>query len=183
MALPAVVIEWNSFVGEEGRSIRADRRRGYLTRMSILELHALISTQIDDPQTLMHELDPEITVTAEMLERAAKALETHIFAAVEIPVPELAEGLVAAIGRSIGCASLCVFYSPTGRKASIEDVVVSSGSRRQGIGRALVGYIIDFARRVLAPLDLHLTSRPDWVAANEMYKRLGLRGEGRMLIG
>lgn len=146
--------------------------------MQIVELHTLTSSQVNDLQTLMHELDPKITVTAEMLERAAKAPETLLFAAVESPATEFAEGLGAATGRIIGCTSLCVFHSPTGRKASIEDVVVSSGSRRQGIGRALVEHIIDFARRELAPVDLHLTSRPERVAANEMYRRLGFVRRG-----
>ena len=149
-----------------------------IRRLQIVELHTLTLSQVSDLQTLMHELDPEITVTAEMLERAAKALETLLFAAVDGPVPELVEGLGAATGRIIGCASLCVFHSPTGRKASIEDVVVSSGSRKQGIGRALMEHIIDFARRELAPVDLHLTSRPERVVANEMYKELGGEKKG-----
>lgn len=38
--------------------------------------------------------------------------------------------------------------------------------------------IIGFARRDLAPLDLHLTSRPERVAANEMYKKLGFERRG-----
>lgn len=41
--------------------------------MRIVELHTLKSTQIDNLLALMHELDPEITVTAEMLERIANA--------------------------------------------------------------------------------------------------------------
>lgn len=49
--------------------------------MRILELHTLTSAQIDDFQALMYELDPGITVTPEMLERAANAPETHLFAA------------------------------------------------------------------------------------------------------
>ena len=48
--------------------------------------------------------------------------------------------------------------------------MLASGSRRQGIGRALVEHIIDFARRELVPVDLLLTSRPERVAANEMYR-------------
>ena len=146
--------------------------------MQIVELHTLTSSQVNDLQTLMHELDPEITVTAEMLEHAANAPETHLFAAVESPASELVEGPSVAEGRIIGCASLCVFHSPTGRKASIEDVVVSSGSRRQGIGRALVEHIIAVALRELAPVDLHLTSRPERVAANEMYRKLGFERRG-----
>lgn len=129
--------------------------------MKILELQTLTPSQTADLLDLMHELDPTIAVTGEMLEQAAEAPGTHLFAA------------VGDDGRILGCASLCVFDSPTGRKASIEDVVVSSRARRQGIGRALMDHIIGYALRELAPIDLHLTSRPERVAANEMYKRMG----------
>ena len=129
--------------------------------MKILELQTLTPSQTVDLLDLMHELAPTIAVTGEMLEQAAEAPGTHLFAA------------VGDDGRILGCASLCVFDSPTGRKASIEDVVVSSRARRQGIGRALMDHIIGYALRELAPIDLHLTSRPERVAANEMYKRMG----------
>lgn len=57
--------------------------------------------------------------------------------------------------------------------------MLASGSRRQGIGRALVEHIMDFARRELAPVDLLLTSRPERVAANEMCnRRLGFEKRG-----
>ena len=71
--------------------------------------------------------------------------------------------------------------SPTGREASIEDVVVSSGFRGRGIGRALMDHIIGFARRELAPLSLHLTSRPERVAANEIYGKLGFERRGTIV--
>lgn len=129
--------------------------------MKILELQTLTPSQTADLLDLMHELAPTIAVTGEMLEQAAEAPGTHLFAA------------VGDDGRILGCASLCVFDSPTGRKASVEDVVVSSRARRQGIGRALMDHIIGYALRELAPIDLHLTSRPERVAANEMYKRMG----------
>ena len=129
--------------------------------MKILELQTLTPSQTADLLGLMHELDPAIAVTGEMLEQAAEAPGTHLFAT------------VGDDGRILGCASLCVFDSPTGRKASVEDVVVSSDARRQGLGRALMDHIIGYALRELAPIDLHLTSRPERVAANEMYKRMG----------
>lgn len=129
--------------------------------MKILELQTLTPSQTADLLGLMHELAPTIAVTGEMLEQAAEAPGTHLFAA------------VGDDGRILGCASLCVFDSPTGRKASVEDVVVSSDARRQGIGRALMDHIIGYALRELVPIDLHLTSRPERVAANEMYKRIG----------
>ena len=39
-------------------------------------------------------------------------------------------------------------------------------------------HIIGFAQRELAPVDLNLTSRPERVAANEMYRKLGLERMG-----
>lgn len=150
--------------------------------MWVLELHNLFLTHIDSILTLMSQLDPEITVTAKMLERAAGAEGTRLFAAVEDgPAIRQARGpsfemsdQVGHDGQVVGCTCLCVFDSPTGRKASIEDVVVGSGNRNRGIGRALMEHIIDFARRELAPIDLQLTSRPERVVANEMYRKLGV---------
>ena len=128
--------------------------------MTITELQTLASSQIFDVLSLMRELDPDITVTEDMLLRAVEAPGTHFFAAVDED-------------RIVGCASLCVFDSPTGRKASVEDVVVGSEYRGRGIGRALMEHIIDFARRELAPIDMHLTSRPHRTAANALYRSLG----------
>lgn len=131
--------------------------------MRIAELTSLSEAQVLDILALMHELDPEISVTSAMLQRAVEAAGTHFFAALEDD------------GHVMGCASLCVFDSPTGRKASVEDVVVSSSCRGRGIGRQLVEAILDFARRELAPVEIHLTSRPHRVAANELYRSLGFQ--------
>ena len=75
-------------------------------------------------------------------------------------------------GKIAGCATLCVFTSPTGRKASIEDVVVHSSFRGRGFGRLLMEHVLQEARRE-APLEVHLTSRPSRVAANALYRSLG----------
>lgn len=125
--------------------------------MKIIELQSLSSENIEDLLGLMKELDPEKTVTAEML-RAAVA-GTHVFAAEED-------------GRILGCATLCVTEHPLGRKGWIEDVVVSSACRGRGLGRQLVEHIIEYARG-LAPIELCLTSRPAREAANKLYKAVG----------
>ena len=74
----------------------------------------------------------------------------------------------------VGCATLCVFHSPTGRKASIEDVVVDVRYRGQGLGRQLMQHLIHQSQG-LAPIQLHLTSRPSRTAANALYKSLGFQ--------
>ena len=102
-----------------------------------------------------------MTVTPEMQRRAVGASGTRIF------IAENDEK------RIVGCATLCVYESPTGRKASVEDVVVSSAYRGQGIGRTLLQRIIDFAGSKLSPINLRLTSNPSRTEANALYQALG----------
>lgn len=78
----------------------------------------------------------------------------------------------AGEGRIIGCATLCVFHSPTGTKASIEDVVVLSAYRGQHLGKQLMEYVLEQVK-AYAPIELHLTSNPMRVAANKLYQSLG----------
>ena len=122
--------------------------------MRYLELCTLSDSQIADLLELMKELNPDIPVTAEMQRRAVGAPGTRIFIAED------------DAKRIVGCATLCVYESPTGRKASVEDVVVLSSCRGQGIGRTLLQRIIDFAGSKLSPIDLRLTSSPARVEAN-----------------
>ena len=105
------------------------------------ELCTLTESQIDDLLGLMKELNPELTVTPAQQRRAVGAPGTRIF---------IAENDAKQI---VGCATLCVYESPTGRKASVEDVVVLPAYRGQGIGRTLLQRIIDFAGNKLSPID------------------------------
>ncbi len=49
---------------------------------------------------------------------------------------------------------------------------MDSGSRRQGIGSAPMEDYLGAAQRELAPVDLNLTSRPERMAANQLYRML-----------
>lgn len=129
--------------------------------MIINKLKRLTEDQIKDLQSLMCELSSNVTISTDMLRRTVESANTHLFA------------LTEESGRIVGCASLCVFESPTGRKASVEDVVVGSLYRRQGLGKMIMEHIIDYAKKELSPIDLHLTSNPQRVSANALYKALG----------
>ena len=129
--------------------------------MRYLELCTMTESQIDDLLGLMKELNADLTVTPLQQQRSVGAPGTRIF------VAENDEKHI------VGCATLCVFESPTGRKASVEDVVVLPAYRGQGIGRNLLQRIIDFAGGKLSPIDLRLTSNPSRVEANAMYQALG----------
>ena len=121
------------------------------------EVNTLTDAQVEEVIGLMGELDPTIEVTDEMVRRTVEAKGAHFFAVMDGE-------------HVVGCASLCVFESPTGRKASIEDVVVASGYR----GKQLMEHVIDYAR-TLAPINLQLTSRPERAEANRLYQSLGFQ--------
>ena len=129
--------------------------------MIIKQLNSLTDNQVGDILVLMRELTSSVMVSAEMLQNAVSSPNTHFFAMMEDD------------GRIVGCASLCVFCSPTGRKASVEDVVVLSSCRGKGYGKMLMEHVIDYAKKELAPIELHLTSNPKRVSANALYKAVG----------
>lgn len=108
---------------------------------------------------LMNQLNPALVVTEEMIQEVIDSPGSHLY-------------LMMDGEKAIGCATLCVFCSPTGRKASIEDVVVLNQYRGRHLGRELVQHLLDQAR-TWAPITVHLTSRPEREVANRMYQSLG----------
>lgn len=72
----------------------------------------------------------------------------------------------------VGTLTLATFQIPSGRRAWIEDVVVSESARGEGIGRQLVENAIDVAREIGAK-SIDLTSRPAREAANALYVAVG----------
>lgn len=151
--------------------------------IDIVELQSITPSQANDILALMKELNPNIPVSPGMLEEVVRTPGSHLFVAVEADDADGARADSAtaptdgprAPGRIVGCANLCVYSSPTGRKASVEDVVVASACRGQHLGKRLIEHIIGFARRELAPVDLGLTSRPSRVAANNLYRSMGFK--------
>jgi ribosomal protein S18 acetylase RimI-like enzyme len=75
-------------------------------------------------------------------------------------------------GRIVGSLTLAFYRIPTGLKGWIEDVVVSSELRGQGVGEALsLAALAEAARR--GAKNVSLTSRSSREAANRLYQRLG----------
>ena len=72
----------------------------------------------------------------------------------------------------VGMVTIGHYLAPTGCKAWIEDVVIDSSMRGQGLGRLLVSHAIDYAQ-TLAPCTLMLTSRPSRIEANALYRSAG----------
>ena len=71
-----------------------------------------------------------------------------------------------------GMLTVGIYYSPTGGKAWIEDVVVDETFRGQGISKQLVVHAIEFVKSQQIPL-LMLTSNPKRIAANKLYQAMG----------
>ncbi len=74
--------------------------------------------------------------------------------------------------RICGSMTLVVFRIPTGVRAWIEDVVVDSEARGQGVGDSLNRHALELAEK-LGAKTVDLTSRPSREAANRLYQRLG----------
>lgn len=129
--------------------------------MKIQELQHYTQAQFEDLNQLMSELSDRVIFTQTNLLLVLKDNNCHLY-------------VILADERIIGCATLCVFHSPTGTKASIEDVVVSSAYRGQHLGKQLMEYVMEQAK-AYAPIELHLTSNPMRVAANKLYQTLGFQ--------
>ena len=180
--------------------------------MEIQELHNYSQAQFEDLKQLMSELmeqrvekecshslsrvateeakgqlSDRVNFTQTDLMLVLKDSNCHLYVILEslTPSPSSSSAKLrtgAGEGRIIGCATLCVFHSPTGTKASIEDVVVSSAYRGQHLGKQLMEYVLEQAKEY-APMDstdsptveLHLTSNPMRVAANKLYQSLGFQ--------
>ena len=129
--------------------------------MAITELEHYDQLQFADLKQLMSELTDNVTLTQMALMSVLKDWNSHLY-------------VVQDTDRIIGCATLCVFQSPTGTKGSIEDVVISSAYRGQHLGKQLVEHVLHEAQR-FAPIELHLTSNPKRIAANQLYQSLGFQ--------
>ena len=77
-------------------------------------------------------------------------------------------------GRVVGMVTLCVFRTLTGPKAHLDHLVVASGARRRGVGRALVRHAVTVARAAGASR-IDLTAGADKDAARALYASLGFR--------
>ena len=123
------------------------------------ELSVWDNRYLPDFEALMQQLSDGMPASEERLRATVADPGSHLF-------------VVRDGARIIGCATLCVYHSPTGRKASVEDVVVLDGYRGQHLGRRLMEFLLQEARQY-APLEIHLTSRPSREAANALYRSLG----------
>lgn len=129
--------------------------------MRIVEAESLCDNQLRDIKGLIKELASDIVATEEMVLATVANPYSHLFVVMDDDE------------KVMGCATLCVYDSPTGKKASVEDVVVSYAFRGKHLGRQLMEYLLKYAKENFGDVELHLTSNPKRVVANAMYQSLG----------
>lgn len=129
--------------------------------IEIKELTNYSDVQLDELNGLLKELSDTASLDAFDLERVLGDRNSHLY-------------VILKDMHIIGCATLCIFHSPTGTKASVEDVVVSAAYRGQHLGRRLMEHLMVQAQEY-APIQLQLTSRPSRIQANNLYRSLGFQ--------
>ena len=110
-------------------------------------------------QRLLPQLSDGATIDAAWLQEVIATPASHLF-------------VLREHDRIVGTFTLTEQKIPTGLKVWLEDVVVEDLSRGRGYGRAIVQYAVDVARS-LGTLKLDLTSHPDRVVANALYRKSG----------
>lgn len=125
----------------------------------VQELHSYSLSDIDDLDLLMHELSPTSYCNDAILDAILADDNSHAY-------------VIREDGHIIGAGCLCVIHTLEFTIANVESVVVSSCYRGKGYGEELTEHLIAEARR-FDVRSIHLTSNPQRIAANNLYKKIG----------
>ncbi len=124
----------------------------------LTEINPQMSTEIS---LLIKQHTPAADLSVEYLKKMVSNPSTSIFIATNN-------------GHIVGIATMIFYHKLNQYKAFVEDVVVDMAHRRKGIGEALIKTIIQKAKDMRLDT-IHLTSRPDRIAANILYQKLGFK--------
>ena len=126
----------------------------------ILEVKDFIPEYTDAVQRLLEQLTSRpVKLTGTALREIIFQENTHLF-------------FLLADQKIAGMLTVGIYYSPTGGKAWIEDVVVDEKYRGQGFMKQLVTHAVRFVKEQGIPL-IMLTSNPTRTAANKLYQKSG----------
>lgn len=128
--------------------------------IEILEVKDFTPDYMDAVQKLLGQLTTRpVKLTETALREIISQENTHLF-------------FLLADQKIAGMLTIGIYYSPTGGKAWLEDVVVDEIYRGQGFSKQLVAHAVEFVKERGIPL-LMLTSNPTRTAANKLYPSLG----------
>ena len=126
----------------------------------IVEIESYSAEYHEAMQRFLDQLTTNpMTLTESMFRQLIESTNSHLFFLIK-------EEQIA------GMLTVGIYYSPTGGKAWIEDVVVDEAFRGQGLSKLLVAHAIEFTKSKGIPL-LMLTSNPKRIAANKLYQAMG----------
>ena len=126
----------------------------------IIEIQTYSKEYYEAMQRFLDQLTSSpMTLTETMFRQLLESENSHLF-------------FLMKDGQIAGMLTVGIYYSPTGGKAWIEDVVIDESFRGQGLSKLLVAHAIEFTKAKQVP-SLMLTSNPKRVAANKLYQSMG----------
>jgi ribosomal protein S18 acetylase RimI-like enzyme len=126
----------------------------------IIEINTYSSEYHEAMQRFLDQLTTNpMTLTESMFRQLVESANSHLFFLIKDE-------------QIAGMLTVGIYYSPTGGKAWIEDVVVDEAFRGQGLSKLLVAHAIEFTKSQQIP-SLMLTSNPKRIAANKLYQKMG----------
>ena len=126
----------------------------------IIEINTYSSKYHEAMQRFLDQLTTNpMTLTESMFRQLVESANSHLFFLIKDE-------------QIAGMLTVGIYYSPTGGKAWIEDVVVDEAFRGQGLSKLLVAHAIEFTKSQQIP-SLMLTSNPKRIAANKLYQKMG----------
>jgi GNAT superfamily N-acetyltransferase len=126
----------------------------------IIEINTYSSEYHEAMQRFLDQLTTNpMTLTESMFRQLVESVNSHLFFLIKDE-------------QIAGMLTVGIYYSPTGGKAWIEDVVVDEAFRGQGLSKLLVAHAIEFTKSQQIP-SLMLTSNPKRIAANKLYQKMG----------
>ena len=127
---------------------------------NIIEIKTYSAEYHEAMQRFLDQLTTNpMTLTEEMFRQLLASENSHLF-------------FLMKDEQIAGMLTVGIYYSPTGGKAWIEDVVVDETFRGQGLSKLLVAHAIEFTQSQGIP-SLMLTSNPKRIAANKLYQAMG----------
>lgn len=127
---------------------------------NIIEISTYSTEYHEAMQRFLDQLTTHpMTLTEPMFRQLVESENSHLF-------------FLMKDGKIAGMLTVGIYYSPTGGKAWIEDVVVDEAFRAQGLSKLLVAHAIEFTKSQHVP-SLMLTSNPKRIAANKLYQKMG----------
>jgi ribosomal protein S18 acetylase RimI-like enzyme len=120
-------------------------------------------TEFQQIEELVGVLSSSCKANRDIIDEVLAKDDSHLFVARD------------ADGRIVGMTTMCCFTIPTGRHATIEDVVVLPECQGMGLGRKLLQYALQYLKDTGLSYKVSLTSKPARIAANALYRSMSFK--------